>query len=543
MSSVYLFILFVYYVKFANSELIIPNNNSDQLLCIKNILLSMSLQNKTTMIVYSTVIDQYDEDVLKFIGNFTKQVIIQQLPNKITNYIRSIIIIAVSVDEISNFVAKWSNSTSFNTDCKYLVIYSGPAGDIDQILTILWHVRAYKAIIHDKDGNIHAPKKILSQNCKQITTELLSKCENLNITLVHDVFLRNYSFTNCTFDVLVPNGIAPFGIRDINNNIRVRGMEPEILNIIAKQMNFNLHYVEHNYTTYGLIGNGINCCMFAAFYRREADIMLGLLFVTELAWKYFDPSSPTIYTTASLFVPKAQRQSPWLDITRIFHPVTWLSFFGAFNALVLFNILFKILTRSDQHFTIKKDVCDSFFEMLAIVVTEGIRLPTSSVQRIVILSWVLFCFVFSSSYESTFISFLVNPVYEKQINTIQDIIKSGIPVYGNVASRYPFDKGGDPAAKVMLKQWVVIGLDETVIRLLEISEYRNGAVAASRDRVRYEMKNNRKFFNKDHSPALYEMKPYMRYYLWALMQRGLPIRQGVNWHLLTMHETGLIDHI
>ena len=59
-----------------------------------------------------------------------------------------------------------------------------------------------------------------------------------------------------------------------------------------------------------------------------------------------------------------------------------------------------------------------------------LELPCKSSQKVFLFTWLIFCFLISAAYTGNLISFLTYPGKEKEINSAEDIIKSGYNVEG-----------------------------------------------------------------------------------------------------------------
>ncbi|CAF2743233.1 unnamed protein product [Lepeophtheirus salmonis] len=58
---------------------------------------------------------------------------------------------------------------------------------------------------------------------------------------------------------------------------------------------------------------------------------------------------------------------------------------------------------------------------------EDTEIPTSSAVIWLCGSWFIFCLIITAGYSSKLKSFLTNPIFSKSINTIEDVLESGLP--------------------------------------------------------------------------------------------------------------------
>lgn len=93
------------------------------------------------------------------------------------------------------------------------------------------------------------------------------------------------------------------------------------------------------------------------------------------------------------------------------------------------------------------------------------RLPTSSILRCIVILWIVYCFIITNIFQSGLTSTFTVNILEKEINTIDELIKSDYSVvaaidYGKLVSRYFESSPLSGRSKLLQK-----------MRLIEWSEY------------------------------------------------------------------------
>lgn len=512
---------------------------------IKTLMDILGAVNKTTLLAYSNSEQTTTDDILNQLDLHTHEVLIYDISTLVTInaalLIEIVILLISNVLEANTFFQNWYKYRNFNYNAKYLIFYLSSTEidmvDINAVAAAAWHAYAHRLIIFDKNMQPYVQNNLASNNCNLNNTKKI----NFNRKQIINVYKREYKqFYGCPFTVLTTTNIEPYII-----NIRspvYKGLEPKYIELIAEKMNFTLVYVNHNYTSWGEFLNGeITCCMFAGLQRREADMMFGMVVSMEGMNRYFDTSISLLLMDLRFCIPKAQRQLPWLDITRVFDQYTWKLYVGS---LIIFALIYFIIGEycCSGNGAVVEKVSKSYLNVISIAVARSVKLPRNLIQRILILSWIIPAFLLSSLYEATFLSFLLHPTFQKQIKTNEDIVSSGYSVYGTRQSKYLFSFTNDQASKIITARWQSIELSELLDRTEDVIKRRNMVTAASNLRMRYAMSLGRRFVDENHQSKLYISSSIVSLYLITLMQRGLPIKIRYNRMVKAIGESGLLQH-
>lgn len=143
-----------------------------------------------------------------------------------------------------------------------------------------------------------------------------------------------------------------------------------------------------------------------ALKNREIDLSVGSHWLLK---EYLMYSSFPIQQSAVVGVVRKSRPKPlFSSIFSFFDPYVWV-------LIVFFNIFFTILLNSGVHNFLKNYINGSQ------------KLTTFN---IIVLSHHVFEIVFETAFQGAVITALTTPVFEKNIDTVKDLVESGLPVYG-----------------------------------------------------------------------------------------------------------------
>lgn len=199
-----------------------------------------------------------------------------------------------------------------------------------------------------------------------------------------------------------------------------KGLEIEYLLVITAFMNINVKFlppIESNLLKLGELQEG------------RADIVIGA-FATSLNQIIDeDPTKAYVYTTYKCYVPCPRPLPRTEGITRVFMPSVWLAMFLVFilTAVLLWVIVKTTLDTNSVDASFYKTLHYCFYTAWAVFLgVSAPAIPTNYQLRIFFLIFVWYCFAMNTVFQAFFISFLIQPGYEKEIQTMEELREAGI---------------------------------------------------------------------------------------------------------------------
>ncbi|PNF34729.1 hypothetical protein B7P43_G05491 [Cryptotermes secundus] len=190
-----------------------------------------------------------------------------------------------------------------------------------------------------------------------------------------------------------------------------RGLEIEYLLLISAVMNINIKFlppIESNLLKLGELGEG------------RADIVIGAFPTRFQQTIDEDPTKAYVYTTIKCYVPCPRPLPRTEGITRVFMPSVWLAMFLVF---ILTAGLFWVTVKT----TLDAALHHCFYTAWAVLLgVSAPVIPTNHKLRIFFLTFVWYCFAMNTVFQAFFISFLIQPGYEKEIQTMEELREAGI---------------------------------------------------------------------------------------------------------------------
>jgi hypothetical protein len=207
-----------------------------------------------------------------------------------------------------------------------------------------------------------------------------------------------------------------------NITYRYRGIEIEYLLILTAKMNSSLVYLppKNDYFIYRLVNQ------IQDVKEGIADVALGYCPLIPFITTYGEPTVPYIYSSIKWYVPCAKPAGR--QIFRLFTPSVWLAvglafiltcaiFWGSSN-----GVSGSTAMESKNFRTLSSCFQNAWAISLGVAVPQR---PISSRLRMFFLLSVWYSFFMNIVFQVSFTSFIVEPGYEKQIETFKELIESG----------------------------------------------------------------------------------------------------------------------
>ncbi|XP_044253119.1 uncharacterized protein LOC123004069 [Tribolium madens] len=213
----------------------------------------------------------------------------------------------------------------------------------------------------------------------------------------------------------------------------------------------------------------------------------------------------------SWVVPKARRVPFWKAIFLTFSGFLWL--------VILF---FLVLLATTWRFLQKGDFISSFLTILQLILesanSEITKLRTNC-SRIMILATLLPFLVISSEFKSEMIRSLTSFSYEKQINSLKDIVDNGLScnIINTVKMTYFYSN--DPY-KDYVQNCAIHEFEEKKDEIFDRIAYKRDVVTTSRTtQFKHALS---KFYELRHKEPLLHMVPGPMVYYYIYLSKGTP---------------------
>lgn len=481
------------------------------------------------------------------------------------NRIDHIVVIARRPQLVHDFFRKWYRSNRYKVDSKVVIVFipvvhqnltlnaenNSLQNSISAIFKSAWLTYSYPLVLFNSDINNECSIYITDANPDTFNNCKPTRFKKLSInTILQD--LKKFQktrlrFLGCSLDVMALT-LVPYVITKSGGD--VEGIEATILTLIAERAHISVKFLKHNFTSWGhYYKNRTYTEMYDALYHRKCDIVMGNVPTIVNLQLDFTGSKVYLPTRLTFHVPKVGYLPAGMNMVTIFSPFGWsgLAFILILYIIVRYCFTFKTFQelRNVSVHDLKQDGGSLFLEGIAIVTARSTRHPVLLKNRVLFITFVIFSYVYTSSFENVLLSFIVQPISQYQLQTYDDLAKSQMTFAGTILSKEAYADNankGDEAIREIYKRWHTIEIGDIELYLRQSEDYRDIIVNHNERSIAYLMKVEKKFI-KDGIAQLRPIFPTFTFYSQLLMQKGHPFLNIFNVWLDRCTESGFLNHI
>jgi hypothetical protein len=199
------------------------------------------------------------------------------------------------------------------------------------------------------------------------------------------------------------------------------GLEVEYFLFVTRAMNFTPVFLEPR------VGDFVQVRVetFLELAQGTVDVTLGTHPIHPLLLAGGEAARPYYELTMRWWVPCAARAARKDKVMAVFTPSVWVSVVLVF---ILTAIAFwRTAVEAEEDTRVFRTFAHSFCAVWAVFLGLSVpELPRTHRLRSMFLLYVWYSFAMSTVFQAFFISFLVNPGYDKGIETFEDLVESGL---------------------------------------------------------------------------------------------------------------------
>jgi hypothetical protein len=167
--------------------------------------------------------------------------------------------------------------------------------------------------------------------------------------------------------------------------------------------------------------------------RGKLDLVIGGLPLHEFLVPYGTPSFPYYFTGYKWYVPCPKPVPRTVKITGIFYSSAWLSLIASFVSMSVIMFGYGRLFKTNE-LRAYQTLSNCFHNAWAVAIGVSVHSkPTTSQLKAIFLLWVCCCYVISTIFQIFFTSFLIDPGFDKPIQSYDELQTSCVE-YGLGAS-------------------------------------------------------------------------------------------------------------
>jgi len=358
-------------------------------------------------------------------------------------------------------------STSWNPRGRFLVVATDSSNEpahllASHICSILWQLaRIVNVVVLIQNQFSYRPLHAISTKKTTAADRLnlytwfpfkLGRCGDVQDVILLDewVFENNGRFSENAhlypgkipknfmgFTIKVGSiGVEPF-VSMIENSTqydgstayKVTGLTVEILKLVCERINLTAVFLPPSLNIE--LDSAIK--RFVELEEGLSDVLIGTIALLPIVvTSSFDATIPYIYGDAKMLVPCPKAIPGTEKVLTTFSLSVWLTIV---LVLLLTAVVFWFTSNGPYRSVCNEthtyqSLSNCFHNAWAVFVGVSVpQQPTTSRLRIFFFLYVCFCFSISTVFQAFFVSYLVEPNYEKKLETLEDLLDSDV-VYG-----------------------------------------------------------------------------------------------------------------
>jgi len=161
-----------------------------------------------------------------------------------------------------------------------------------------------------------------------------------------------------------------------------------------------------------------------SLWDGESDMVFGGLPLVVKEISKAEPTFPYFAVELNWFVPCPKPFSRLQKISHIFSPSVWVAIVGVLFLVTVTSWCLAKQSKDIRSYTTLSSVLYNVWAVTVGVPVTG--MPRSLRFRLLFLVFVFYCFAIGTVFQTYMTSFLVDPGYENQLNSVDEILDSGI---------------------------------------------------------------------------------------------------------------------
>ncbi|XP_046564373.1 glutamate receptor ionotropic, delta-1-like [Haliotis rubra] len=234
------------------------------------------------------------------------------------------------------------------------------------------------------------------------------------------VKLLSVSGTRCTREL---HESPPFVFRrEMNDSIIFSGVSIDLLNELARRLNFSYTTVEPEDGEWGAHVNGTWTGLIGMLVEKKADLVLAPLAVMKSREEVIDFTVPYFYTNMGIII---QTPSATTLLTLV-SPFQYMVLICIAISVVLTTVflLFMEMMSSNRPVDNLRYYGDAVFHVFAALMSKGSNsIPSAVSSRILMSAWLLFTMILAATYSGNLIASMTDGRQKQPFSSLEELVQ------------------------------------------------------------------------------------------------------------------------
>lgn len=317
------------------------------------------------------------------------------------------------------------------------------------------------------------------------------------------------------------------------------GLEYKILTTIKEKLKFKTTFLKNKFHTWGFKqDNGEYSHMFGQLQNFDADVIMGVCPMNFSHFTDFDVCFPYMYEMITWVVPKANLLPQWKKIVTVFSVSLMICL--SLSTLILSIIIYTMCKYILKHeFSPYKNFLSTLSITFSIYSAVSVfRQPKTLPIRILFILLTMAIVLLGVVYQSKLTSILTQPLYDKQISNIEELLQSDLKLGLNLNIHSAFNN------KTNIKEYEIFKRSENCdlsLKCLNRTAFKKDFAVTKAKKI-IEIALLKYYTEKDGTELIYFFKnPLMYLYIGTFFFKGHPLYEQYNKYCKILFESGFIE--
>jgi len=319
-----------------------------------------------------------------------------------------------------------------------------------------------------------------------------------------------------------------------NNTQYWEGVENNVLQTIASQLNFTVEYLPETKRLQKFFS------LYEDVSKKKSDVGFGAVPHTHHSIGHRDHTIGYFQERVQWFGPPPKPIPQWKGLVILFTPLLWLLVLIVYLiASTIFWLLANVHGSVKEHGSYKNPV-GCFLITFSIVLGEAVFVrPYTWYLRLFFVVWVYYCLLINTAYQSSLISVLTHPHFEPPVDTVEKLLDSQIPYGYTTPVKVWYNEAEDPSLKTISQNGIECSsLDHCLKRTISNQDF---ALSGGGLNILY--LSHQKKYSLSRVPKFIPFKDVMVSYLPSMFFRhGSPLVESFNGVIHRLVEAGIVNH-
>jgi hypothetical protein len=270
-----------------------------------------------------------------------------------------------------------------------------------------------------------------------------------------------------------------------------------------------------------------------ATYVLNSDMAFGFLPLVVEEIIYAKPTFPYFPEKLNWFVPCPKPLSRLQRISHIFSPSVWVA-----TAVVLFlvTVVSCCLAKQSNDIRSYSTLSSALYNIWSVTVGVSVTgMPRNLRLRFLFVVFVLYCSAISTVLQMFLTSFLVDPGYENQLRSLDEILDSGIEFGYSEISNIIFNFSSDLRHKEVVERAKIFSkIEECIDRIRERGNFATFAHM-------WIVQNYTNIISDHSNVCVLNDDDYNFNFITTYVQKGSLFLESLNKYITVLIESGIID--